>query len=278
MGSWTLCPPCLLAAGDGRSSFSVRQRDHCAGSSGVRRNLQKKCHSNAWVEMMHKYLCVLQFMFGYSTWLLLWWDFWYLFIEVLVALVQTTSNCLVDAVDCVSGSGKNTVRLELVQSRKLTPTNPNILLKLWSTPKAGMLWCIEMYLYVLICTCMYVSDIIISLFRIAPHHLATFDYHFFTSFSNTKITAVRVSTVQPGRRLGGMSNATAMNQFMPRGQLKNPTLALWMWSSLATTNQWHTSWFFCWFRYTCEPIVSPISSIKCFFPLSFPATFLTRCA
>lgn len=94
-----------------------------------------------------------------------------------------------------------------------------------------------MYLYVLICTCMYVSDIIISLFRIAPHHPATFDYHFFTSFSNTKITPVRVFTVKPGRRLGGMSNATAMNQFMPKGQLKNLTLALWMWSSLAFTNK-----------------------------------------
>lgn len=153
-----------------------------------------------------------------------------------------------------------------------------------------MLWCIEtcrVHIPVRMNMYMYVCDIIISLFtsRIAvgqeemtsnPHHLVTFDYHFFTSFSNTKITPVRVSTVKPGRRLGGMSNATAMNQFMPRGQLKNPTLALWMWSSLATTNQWQSGIptnVFCSFRYMCEPIVSPISSIKCFFPLSFPATF-----
>ena len=66
MGSWTLCPSCLLAAGDGRSSFSVRQRDHCAGSSGVRRNLQKKCHSEclSWDDVQ-RFLC-----FTIHVWLL----------------------------------------------------------------------------------------------------------------------------------------------------------------------------------------------------------------
>ena len=163
MGSWTSCPPCLLAAGDGRSSFSVRQRDHCAGSAGVRRNLQKTCHSEclSWDDVQ-RFLCFTIHV-CYSTWLLLWWDVWYLFLEVLVALVQTTSNCLVDAVDCVSGSGKNTVRLELVQwiTKAYTHKSKRIV-ETVINPIAGRLWCIQMcrvYLYVLTCTCMYVISL-----------------------------------------------------------------------------------------------------------------------